>query len=209
MTLYREHAYKRGVGWSIWYLEWVTKYRCAVFNDPVLQKLCGIAFEEAAKRYDFRLDEYEIQPDHVHLLVHLRPSMSPAEAVRLIKGYSSRLLFLAEAERLGRYYWKPKGKRSLWVLESILPLLGTSRWRKRRSMSRSRRLTMPNAPAKNPHSEPKARSCERSEQPFRVGERQLVKLYLSSRMSKTPSPISSPFSLMPSSVQWTPSSLSR
>ena len=114
MTLYRRHAYTHGIGWSIWHFEWATKYRRTVFNDPVLQKLCGIAFEEAAERYHFHLEEYEVQPEHVHLLVYLGPSMSAVQAVGLIKGYSSRLLWLTEEHRLRMYYPQPKGKRSLW-----------------------------------------------------------------------------------------------
>ena len=114
MKVYQDNAYKHGVGWSIWHLQWVTKYRRQVFRDPELQKFCGIAFEEAAKRYRFKLQDYEVQPDHVHLLVNLRPSMSPAEAVRLIKGYSSRLLFLLAERKLKCFYWKPLRRRSLW-----------------------------------------------------------------------------------------------
>lgn len=115
MTNYRDNAYKHGIGWSIWHLEWVTKYRYKVFEDEELQKLCGIAFEEAARRYDLRIEEYEIQPDHVHLIVHLRPSMGPSKAVGLIKGYTSRLLFSIAPKKLSRYYWKQSGKRSLWA----------------------------------------------------------------------------------------------
>ena len=114
MKLYRDSSYRHGVGWSIWHLEWVTKYRRKVFEDSELQKLCGIAFEEASKRYGFTLDEYEVQPDHVHLLVHLRPSMSPAEVVARIKGYSSMLLFKLAEDKLKGYYWAVKGRRSLW-----------------------------------------------------------------------------------------------
>jgi putative transposase len=113
MTLYQDNAYKHGVGWSIWHFEWVTKYRYKVFKDAELQKLCGIAFEEAARRYRFRLEDYEIQPDHVHLLVHLRPSMSPSQAVGLVKVYTSRLLFLAAKDKLASYYRWKVGK-SLW-----------------------------------------------------------------------------------------------
>src|SRR3989338_4682833 len=113
MTLYQDNAYKHGIGWSIWHFEWVTKYRYRVFKDAELQKLCGIAFEEAARRYRFSLEDYEIQPDHVHILAHLRPSMSPSRAVGLIKGYSSRLLFLAAKEKLAGYY-KWNAEKSLW-----------------------------------------------------------------------------------------------
>src|SRR3989344_2330645 len=114
MTVYRDNAYAHGIGWSIWHLEWVTKYRHKVFANVELQKLCGIVFEEAAKRYNFRLEEYEILPEHVHILVHLRPSMSPAKVVQLLKGYSSHLLFLLAEQKLRKWYWLPKGKRSLW-----------------------------------------------------------------------------------------------
>lgn len=114
LTVYQDNAYKHGIGWSIWHFEWVTKYRHKVFEDETLQKLCGIAFEESAKRYRLHIEDYEVQSDHVHLLVHLRPSMSPSEAVGLIKGYSSKLLFLLAEQKLKRYYWSPPGKRSLW-----------------------------------------------------------------------------------------------
>ena len=114
MTVYQDNAYKHGIGWSIWHIEWITKYRLSVFKDEELQKLCGIAFEEAARRYGLKIEEYEVQENHVHLLVHLRPSMSPAKAIGLIKGYSSWLLFALAEAKLKRYYWKPKGKRSLW-----------------------------------------------------------------------------------------------
>ncbi len=84
MTSYKNNTYRNGVGWSIWHLEWVTKYRRKVFVDAELEKLCGVAFEEAAKRYGFLIENYEIQSDHVHLLVRLKPSMSVSKAVGLI-----------------------------------------------------------------------------------------------------------------------------
>ena len=124
MTLYKDNAYKHGVGWSIWHFEWVTKYRRQVFKDEELQKLCGIAFEEAAKRGNFRLENYEIQPEHVHLLVHLRPSMSPSRAVQMLKGYSSRLLFLLAEQKLRRFYWNSATKRSLWGDGKFLASVG-------------------------------------------------------------------------------------
>lgn len=124
MTLYRDNAYKHGIGWSIWHFEWVTKYRYKVFEDEKLQKLCGIAFEEAARRYRLGLEDYEIQPDHVHLLAHLRPSVSPSRAVGLIKGYSSRLLFLTAEKKLRNYYWRNPTKRSLWGAGKFIASVG-------------------------------------------------------------------------------------
>ncbi|MBI3033178.1 IS200/IS605 family transposase [Candidatus Woesearchaeota archaeon] len=114
MTVYQTHAYKHGVGWSTWHFQWVTKYRRKVFEDVELQKLCEIFLYEIAKRHDFAIDELEVALDHVHVVASLRPSMSPSHAVQLMKGYTARMLFIAEPEKLGRFYWERKGKRSLW-----------------------------------------------------------------------------------------------
>ena len=124
MTLYQDNAYKHGIGWSIWHPEWNTKYRYKIFKDEELQMLCGIFFREAAKRYKFHLEDSEVQTDHVHLLVHLRPSMSPAKAVNLIKGYTSRVMFLQAGNKLRRYYWKSEKRRSLWGSGKFMASVG-------------------------------------------------------------------------------------
>ncbi len=164
MTLYQDNAYKHGVGWSIWHFEWITKYRYKVFADRELQKLCGIAFDEAAKRYGLSIEDYEIQPDHVHLLVHLRPSMSPSKAVGLIKGYSSRFMFLAAEQKLNRCYWKSHKHRSLWGAGKFIASVGhitlgkAKEYIERQEAHHAKRLLLESPP-------------------FRVGERQ-INLYI-------------------------------
>ena len=71
MISYQDNAYNHGIGWSIWHFEWVTKYRRKVFTDSKLKKLCEILLEEAATRYKLRIEECEVQPDHVHVLARL------------------------------------------------------------------------------------------------------------------------------------------
>ncbi len=124
MISYQDNAYKHGIGWSIWHFEWVTKYRRKVFTDYKLKKLCEIVLEEAAARYKLRIEECEVQPDHVHVLARLRPSVSPANAVNLLKGYSSRALFLAEPERLSVHYWRGPRRRSLWGAGKFMASVG-------------------------------------------------------------------------------------
>lgn len=114
MISYRDNAYKHGIGWSIWHMQWVTKYRRKVFVETQLKKLCEILLEEAARRHNFKIESLEVQPDHVHVLVHLRPSISPAKAISLMKGYTSRLMFLAEPAKLKRFYYRTERRRSLW-----------------------------------------------------------------------------------------------
>ena len=111
---YSDHNYRHGIGWTICHMEWVTKYRYKIFSDSKLKNLCEILLHECAKKYKFRIDELEIQPEHVHVLVMLRPSMSAAKAMSLMKGYTSRLFFLLEEEKLAEWYNQSPGDRSLW-----------------------------------------------------------------------------------------------
>ena len=73
-----------------------------------------ILLNEASKRHNFCLEEAEVMSDHVHVLVKLRPSMSPSLALNLLKGYTSRLMFLLEEEKLVKWYNKTNSERSLW-----------------------------------------------------------------------------------------------
>ena len=114
MNVYQDNAYKHGIGWNLWHFQWCTKYRYRVFSDSRLKKLCGIFLEETAKRHRFEIEEYEIDVDHVHVIAKLRPSMNPARTIQLLKGYTARMLFIAEEQSLKSFYWKEKGKRSLW-----------------------------------------------------------------------------------------------
>ncbi len=124
MTDYQNHKYTHGVGWSMWHLQWVTKYRRKLFADPELQKLCVVFLHEAAKRHGFAIEELEVDADHVHVVASLRPSMNPARVVQLLKGSSSRLLFLAAENKLQEFYWNDKGHRSVWGAGKFMGSVG-------------------------------------------------------------------------------------
>ena len=111
---YSDHKYKHGVGWNICHVQWVTKYRYKVFSDSYLKNLCMIFLYESARRHRFEIEEAEVQAEHVHVLVKLRPSMSISRAVNLMKGYTNRLLFMLEEEKIGSWYNKTGKERSLW-----------------------------------------------------------------------------------------------
>jgi putative transposase len=95
-------------------MQWVTKYRYRVFSDLKLKKLLQILLEESARRHRFEILELEIQPEHIHVLVALRPSMPPSIALQALKGYSSRVLYLLEGPKLSRWYFNTGKERSLW-----------------------------------------------------------------------------------------------
>ena len=114
MRYSKHYRHQHANGKSTWHLQWVTKYRYRVFSNSTLQKLCEIFLCEAAKRYRFEIEELEVASDHIHVIAKLRPSMSPSHAVQLMKGYTSRMLFKVEEDKLKAFYWRDIGIRSLW-----------------------------------------------------------------------------------------------
>jgi len=119
MSIYRQHAHNRSVGWSTWHLEWCTKYRYKIFYDETLRNLCKIFLYEAAKRHRFTIMDCEVDYDHVHVIVSLPLSMSPSKALGILKGCSARGLF-KEVSHFHRMY--PKGH--LWSPGKFIGSIG-------------------------------------------------------------------------------------
>ena len=92
--MYRQHAYKRSIGWSTWHLEWCTKYRYKIFSSEKRRNLCKIFLHESAKRYNFTILDCEVDIDHVHVLASLPLTMTPIDALHRMKGYTARCLFI-------------------------------------------------------------------------------------------------------------------
>lgn len=92
----------------IFHVIFVVKYR-----KPLLQ-LYGTEmktiFTQIAVKSAFRINELEVDRDHIHLLVQTLPSLSPAQLVRRLKQESTRLIWQAHPE-LNREFWK---KRVFW-----------------------------------------------------------------------------------------------
>ena len=120
---YKDNRNSHSVGWSMHHMQWVTKYRYNVFADSCLKNLCTILINEACSRHRITLEELEIQPDHIHVLVRLRHDMGPSRAVRLMKGYTSRMLWMLEPERLRNYYWDAS-KQHLWSKGKFMGSVG-------------------------------------------------------------------------------------
>lgn len=99
------------VGQSCYHLVWKPKWCRDPFKFVPVRNCCVAAIRCAARRAGMKLVELEIIPDHVHCFVSLHPSMSVSEALQLLKGYSSRMLFkhfswLRRHFRTG-HFWSP------------------------------------------------------------------------------------------------------
>lgn len=110
MNTYKQHANIRSVGWSQWHLQWCTKYRYKIFSQK-RRDLCKTFLQEAAKRHNIVIHDYEVDKDHVHVVASIPLTMTPMKAANVFKGYTARMLFLAcpELRKIYRngHLWSP------------------------------------------------------------------------------------------------------
>ena len=90
-------------GNNMWHFQWCTKYRCNMFKKDYNKNLAIIAITEACKRYNIEIIALNVQQDHIHLLANLPKQMKAVEAIMLIKGFSSYLIFKLIPEFRLRY----------------------------------------------------------------------------------------------------------
>ena len=87
----------------MYHIVWIPKYRKRVLRGEIAKRIKELV-EECADVNRWCIDEINIQPDHVHILVQLRPDISISKAVQLFKGKSSRII-RKEFPSLEEFYW--------------------------------------------------------------------------------------------------------
>jgi len=86
-----------------YHLVWSVKYRRKVLVGSVEMLLIKLLHDISDDK-GFVLKEVEVMPDHVHVFVSAKPKISPSYIYKMLKGISSRKLFLRH----------PELKNSLW-----------------------------------------------------------------------------------------------
>ena len=61
-------------------------------------------FRQCAEMNDWQIEELNVQLDHVHLLIQLKPTISVSKAIQLLKGGSSRVV-RQEFPELEEFLW--------------------------------------------------------------------------------------------------------
>jgi putative transposase len=74
-----------------YHVVWCPKYRRNVLVGPIETRLKEI-IGQGCQQCQAEVEELEIMPDHVHLLVSVDPQFGIHRLMKLIKGRSSRLL---------------------------------------------------------------------------------------------------------------------
>lgn len=114
-NLVRDRTVVYNVGY---HMVWSVKYRRNVLVGEVEIILTKLLHEIAADK-GFNLKEVEVMPDHVHVFVSAKPKFSPSYIYKMLKGISSRKLFIKNPE-LRKKLW---GER-LWNPSTYVETIG-------------------------------------------------------------------------------------
>lgn len=82
----------------------VVKYRRKVINDEISRKL-GIEFEKICKNYNIRLEDWNHDIDHVHILFNANPNTNISKFINAYKSASSRII-KKEFPEIKQQLWK-------------------------------------------------------------------------------------------------------
>ena len=109
------------VGDSIWHMEWCPKYRYEMFRKFKYKNLVAACIRKAATEYGIKILILNVMPEHLHTIVKLPLTMTPAKALQLLKGRSAYIFFRAHPKARLRY---PKGH--LWSRGKFASSIGYS-----------------------------------------------------------------------------------
>mgnify|MGYP003295665493 CR=1 FL=1 len=82
----------------------VVKYRRKVINDEISRKL-GIEFEKICTNYNIRLEDWNHDIDHVHILFNANPNTNISKFINAYKSASSRII-KKEFPEIKQQLWK-------------------------------------------------------------------------------------------------------
>ena len=86
-----------------YHLVWVPKYRKRALKGQIAIRLKELFFQ-CAKVNQWYIEELEIMPDHIHMLIQVKPDIALSKIVQLFKGGSSRII-RKEFPKLEEFLW--------------------------------------------------------------------------------------------------------
>jgi putative transposase len=87
----------------LYHIVWIPKYRKRILKDEIAVRIKEMLLE-CAEVNSWRIDELNVQHDHVHMLIQLKPDISVSKVVQLFKGKSSYMI-RKEFPKLVEFYW--------------------------------------------------------------------------------------------------------
>ena len=86
-----------------YHIVWIPKYRKRILQGKIAKRIEEL-LKECADVNRWYIDSLNIQHDHVHMLVQLRPDMSVSKVVQIFKGKTSCII-RKEFPELKEFYW--------------------------------------------------------------------------------------------------------
>jgi putative transposase len=95
---------------TAYHVIWCPMYRRDVLVGPVAEETRRMLGQICRER-GWAMIAAEIQPDHIHLFVSVPPSLAVADAVKILKGTTARLVFqrfpVLKKHSWGGHLWSP------------------------------------------------------------------------------------------------------
>lgn len=88
------------------------KYRHKLLIDFNLSNSLKEYIKQIARDYDFDVEVMEVDKNHIHLLLELKPAQCVAEIVKIIKSITTKQLWVNYSYLLQKKLW---GSRSFWT----------------------------------------------------------------------------------------------
>ncbi len=93
------------------HIVFVTKYRRQVFTKVMLDRMFQV-FTRVLEPNQCKLEEFNGEADHVHLMVNFHPDNNLSDLIASLKSASSRILRKEFKAEIDKHYWGEKVK--LW-----------------------------------------------------------------------------------------------
>ena len=87
----------------MYHLVWIPKYRKRVLKGEIAERIKELLYE-CADFQRWKIEELNIQPDHIHMLIRMRPEVSVSRMVQLFKGKTSKVI-REEFPELQEFLW--------------------------------------------------------------------------------------------------------
>ena len=87
----------------MYHIVWIPKYRKRVLRGKIAERIEEL-LRQCAEVNRWELHELNVQPDHIHMLIQLTPSISVSKAVQYFKGGSSKVI-REEFPELEEHLW--------------------------------------------------------------------------------------------------------
>ncbi len=75
----------------MYHIVWIPKYKKRILREKIANRIEEL-LRECAVINRWKIHELNIQVDHVHMLIQLKPNISVSKAVQFFKGGSSKII---------------------------------------------------------------------------------------------------------------------